>query len=126
MAILSALMAIMSALMSSVRDERAITQSRWRLTRCGISIPSSGQAKVVFSRWLKGFGLLVIINHGQGYMTLYGRNNSLYQKAGDWVNAGDVIATVGQSGGFSEPSLYFAIRHNSQPQNPEKWCRKRT
>lgn len=77
--------------------------------------------RVVFAKWLKGFGLLVIINHGHGYMTLYGRNNSLYHKVGDWVKQGEQIGSVGQSGGFDTPSLYFAIRYNGQPLNPERW-----
>ena len=88
----------------------------------GTQIKAVAPGQVVFAEWLKGFGLLVIINHGDGYMTLYARNNSLYQKAGDQVQQGDLIATVGQSGGFQQPGLYFAIRHNTQPLDPTKWC----
>jgi septal ring factor EnvC (AmiA/AmiB activator) len=69
--------------------------------------------QVVFSKWLAGYGLLIIINHGQGYMTLYGRNHSLYKKVGDEIHAGELIATVGQTGGYELPELYFAIRHNT-------------
>ncbi len=77
---------------------------------------------VVFSKWLPGYGLLLIINHGHGYMTLYGRNHSVYKKPGDKVLQGDLIATVGKSGGYSFPALYFAIRYNSKPLNPMAWC----
>lgn len=78
---------------------------------------------IVFSKWLAGYGLLIIINHDHGYMTLYGRNHSLYKKAGETVHAGELIATVGQSGGYQLPELYFAIRHNAQPLDPNSWCR---
>lgn len=77
---------------------------------------------VVFSKWLEGYGLLIIINHGEGYMTLYGRNHSLYKHEGDQVAAGDLIATVGQSGGYEKPALYFAIRYNAKPLDPNQWC----
>ena len=79
--------------------------------------------EVVFAKWLMGYGLLMIIKHGHGYMTLYGRNHLLYKKPGDKVRAGDLIATVGQTGGFDTPELYFAIRYNAQPLDPSKWCR---
>lgn len=77
---------------------------------------------VVFSKWLEGYGLLIIINHGGGYMTLYGRNHSIYKKTGDKVSAGDLIATVGQSGGYSNPALYFGILHHTKPLDPNQWC----
>lgn len=82
---------------------------------------ASGQ--VIFAKWLAGYGLLMIVNQGNGYMTLYGRNQSLMKKVGDRVLAGEEIATVGKSGGFHQPALYFAIRHNTQVLNPNTWCR---
>lgn len=78
--------------------------------------------KVVFAKWLAGYGFLMIIDHGNGYMTLYGRNHALYQEVGDQVNAGDVIASVGKSGGYDTPALYFSIRHDAKPLNPMRWC----
>jgi murein hydrolase activator len=78
--------------------------------------------KVVFSKWLEGYGLLLIINHGRGYMTLYGRNHSLYKHEGDQVTAGELIATVGESGGYDKSALYFAIRFNAKPLDPNQWC----
>ena len=82
--------------------------------------------KIVFAKWLPGYGLLLIISHGHGYMTLYGRTHYLYKKAGDTVNQGDLIATVGDSGGYGQPALYFAIRHNAKPLNPVNWCHGKT
>jgi murein hydrolase activator len=79
--------------------------------------------KVVFADWLKGFGLLTIIDHGDGYMTLYARNNSLYHKVGDFVNKGELIAKVGNSGGYTQNGLYFEIRKNGQPVNPALFCK---
>lgn len=79
--------------------------------------------KVIFANWLRGFGLLIIIDHGNDYISLYGRNRALYAKVGDHVNTGEVIATTGNSGGFDKASLYFEIRKNGSPLNPSAWCR---
>lgn len=79
--------------------------------------------RVVFSDWMRGFGLLIIIDHGHGYMSLYGYNQSLYKGVGDPVRQGETIATVGSSGGRDRPGLYFEIRHNGKPDNPSQWVR---
>jgi septal ring factor EnvC (AmiA/AmiB activator) len=79
--------------------------------------------RVAFADWLRGFGLLVIVDHGEGYMTLYGQNQGLLRQAGDWVEAGEAIATVGDSGGSSETGLYFEVRQKGTPLNPSQWCR---
>jgi len=81
--------------------------------------------RVVFSDWLRGFGLLVIISHGEGYMSLYGHNQLLYRETGDWVTAGEVIAAVGDTGGQLEAGLYFEIRNAGKPTNPQLWCKIR-
>lgn len=78
--------------------------------------------RVVFSDWLRGFGLLMIINHGEGYMSLYGHNQVLYFETGDWVTSGDVIATVGNTGGQTDTGVYFEIRIAGEPSDPEQWC----
>ncbi len=88
----------------------------------GRNVYAISSGKVVFAQWLQGYGLLMIIDHGHGYMSLYGRNNSLYKKVNEIVHSGDLIATVGNSGGYNQPSLYFAIRHNGNPVNPKLWC----
>ncbi|TBW52932.1 peptidase M23 [Marinobacter halodurans] len=77
--------------------------------------------RVVFANWLRGFGLLTIIDHGDGYMSLYGRNSSLLKSPGDWVRAGETIAIAGEGGKDSNARLYFEIRHNGKPQDPMRW-----
>lgn len=81
--------------------------------------------QVVFSDWLRGFGLLLIINHGEGYMSLYGHNQVLYRQTGDWVDGDEVIAKVGSSGGQSATGLYFEIRDGRQATDPQSWCKAR-
>jgi septal ring factor EnvC (AmiA/AmiB activator) len=81
--------------------------------------------RVVFSDWLAGLGLLVIVEHGEGYMTLYGYNETTMKNAGDWVAPGDVIATVGDSGGQARSALYFEIRRDTAPLNPREWVTRR-
>lgn len=81
------------------------------------------RGRVVFADWLKGYGLLMILDHGEGYMSLYGYNQSLLKAEGDWVEAGDEVAIVGTSGGRVEPALYFSIRHRGKPVDPAHWCR---
>jgi len=77
--------------------------------------------RVAFANWIRNFGLLLIIDHGDGYMSLYGHNQVLYKDVGEWVEKDELIATIGNSGGRENPGLYFEIRHNGTPTNPEKW-----
>ncbi|RRV03952.1 peptidase M23 [Pseudomonas sp. v388] len=79
--------------------------------------------RVVFADWLRGAGLLVILDHGNGYLSLYGHNQSLLKSAGDIVKAGEAISTVGNSGGQDTSALYFAIRQQGRPSDPAQWCR---
>jgi len=92
--------------------------------KSGTPIRAVTRGRVVYADWLRGYGLLTIIEHGQGYMTLYAFNESLYKSVGDWIEAGAVIATVGQSGGQAVTGLYFGIRKKGKPVDPERWCRK--
>lgn len=78
--------------------------------------------RVAFADWLRGFGLLLILDHGSGYMSLYSHNQDLRKQVGDWVTTGEVIARAGTSGGLRSSGLYFEIRHNGEPQNPLLWC----
>lgn len=89
----------------------------------GATVRAVHGGQVVFADWLRGAGLLVIVDHGQGYLSLYGHNQSLLRNAGDRVQAGDPIATVGNSGGQDRTALYFAIRQNGRPSDPAQWCR---
>ena len=84
----------------------------------GREVRSVYHGRVAFSDWLAGMGLLVIVDHGEGYMTLYGYNETILKNAGDWVAPGDVIATVGDSGGQADAGLYFEIRRGTRPLNP--------
>jgi len=81
--------------------------------------------RVVFSNWIRGYGLIIIIDHGGGYMTLYGHNNSLLKSTGDWVHTGETIALAGDSGGANKTGLYFELRKNGKARNPTGWFRHR-
>ncbi len=92
-------------------------------TANGTPINAIARGRVAFADWMRGLGLLVILDHGDGYLSLYGHNEALYVAPGDWVEYGDIIGTVGNSGGLQESGLYFEIRSNSKPVNPNKWCK---
>jgi septal ring factor EnvC (AmiA/AmiB activator) len=83
------------------------------------------RGRVVFADWLRGFGLLLILDHGDGYMTLYGHNQSLHKGVGDWVETGETIASLGNTGDMAQPGLYFEIRQNGDPRDPLIWCKAR-
>lgn len=89
----------------------------------GNEVRAVHHGRVAFADWLRGFGLLLIIEHGDGYMTLYGHNQSLFKEAGDWVDAGEPVALVGSSGGREQSAVYFGIRKKGKPLNPSRWCR---
>ena len=90
----------------------------------GAAVKTVHQGRIVFSNYLRGFGLLLIIDHGDGYMTLYGHNQELLKDTGDWVQTNEIIARAGNTGGLSAPALYFEIRSQGQPTNPKKWLQK--
>lgn len=95
-----------------------------------LSTPSGKEVKavfagrVVFADWLQGYGLLLILEHGDGYMTLYSNNESLTQQVGDRVEAGKVIAITGNTSNIAQSGLYFEVRHQGKPRNPLRWCRR--
>jgi len=91
----------------------------------GANIQSVHHGRVVFSDYLRGFGLLVIIDHGDGYMTLYAHNNELLRETGDWVQSGEIVARAGNTGGLIHTALYFEVRENGKPVNPRIWLSKR-
>ena len=90
--------------------------------KMGEPIQAIFPGRVVFSDWFQGQGLLLIIDHGQGYLSLYSHNQSLLKNTGAMVIGGETIATVGNSGGQRQSGLYFEIRHDGVPQNPQHWC----
>ena len=89
----------------------------------GAAVRAVHPGRVVFSDWLRGSGLLVVVDHGEGYMSLYANNGSLIKRSGDWVNRGEALATAGSDGGMARPGIYFEIRLNGQAQDPATWWR---
>jgi len=108
--------------------KRENTQVRWSgvliAAKEGQKVNAIHHGRIVFSDYLRGFGLITIIDHGDGYMSLYGHNEALFKQPGDWVEAGEQIATVGQSGGYPTSGLYFEIRLRSKAVNPVRYIRR--
>ena len=92
--------------------------------REGSQVAAIHHGRVVFADWFRGSGLLLIVDHGDGFMSLYAHNEALLRDVGEWVSAGSAIATVGNSGGLDEPALYFEIRENGKPTNPSPWLQR--
>ena len=106
------------------RDRGDLRWQGWLMpAKRGTPVRSIHFGRVVYADWLRGQGLLTIIDHGNGWMSLYGRNESLLKQTGDWVAPGEEIARVGSSGGATDPALYFEIRSDGTPVNPAKWIR---
>jgi septal ring factor EnvC (AmiA/AmiB activator) len=89
--------------------------------RAGTEVRAIAKGRVVYADWLRGFGLLLIVDHGKDYMSLYGNNRALFKEVGEWVDGGEVIATVGSSGGQSNAGLYLELRKKGRPFNPAPW-----
>jgi septal ring factor EnvC (AmiA/AmiB activator) len=104
------------------------SEMRWQgisiRAREGDTVQAIHNGKVVFADWLRGSGLLIIVDHGDGYISLYAHNQTLLKSVGEAVKAGDAIATVGSSGGEDQAGLYFEIRHKGVPADPAAWCRR--
>lgn len=90
----------------------------------GQAVKAVAPGQVIFANWLQGQDLLLIIDHGKGYMSLYGHNHTLFKKAGDRVQAGEMVANLGKNGKFGISELYFEIRHDGQPLDPAIWLKK--
>ncbi|MCH7880428.1 MAG: peptidoglycan DD-metalloendopeptidase family protein [Proteobacteria bacterium] len=89
----------------------------------GRYVRAISHGRIAFADWLRGMGNLVIIDHGNSYLSLYGHNESLFKSAGEWVESGDIISSIGNSGGQSQTGLYFEIRKKGKPQDPTRWCK---
>ena len=104
---------------------RNASDMRWRgwmiPNQAGAEVKAIYHGQVVYADWLRGQGLLLIIDHGEGYLSLYGHNRSLLRSVGDQVNPGDVIARIGNTGGLDKPALYFEIREAGSPVDPGLW-----
>jgi len=88
----------------------------------GSDVRAVFRGRVAYADWLRGFGLLLILDHGNGYMTLYGHNQGLYKEVGEWVEGGEIIAAVGATGDTTYPGVYFEVRQNGKPRDPLQWC----
>lgn len=119
---------IQGKLLNTFGSNRKGNSLKWQGVKIGADAGNEVRAvhtgKVIFADWFRNLGLLVIIDHGGGYMTLYGYNQNLLKKQGDWVLAGEPIALAGDSGGQSSPGVYFEIRYRGKPLNPVLWCKK--
>jgi septal ring factor EnvC (AmiA/AmiB activator) len=89
------------------------------VARAGDEVRAIAAGRVVFADWLRGFGNLLILDHGSAYMSLYGNNEALYKRVGDEIRGGEAIATVGNSGGNTDSGLYFG--HQGKPLDPLTW-----
>ena len=90
----------------------------------GTTVKAVADGRVVFADWMNGYGLILILDHGNGYMSLYAHNDALLRDAGDAVRRGDPLASVGNSGGQGRAALYFELRRNGQPVNPDGWLKR--
>ncbi len=115
-------------ILASYGSQRNLDKLSWKgiliASEKGSSVKASADGRVVFADWMKGFGLLIIIDHGEQFMTLYGNNDSLLKNTGDVVKAGQVIAQSGDQGVRQTAGLYFEVRHKGSPTNPIQWLRK--
>ena len=94
--------------------------------RAGDAVRSIHRGRVAYADWFRGLGLLIIVEHDDGFMSLYGHNRTLIRETGDWVDSGEIIATVGDSGGSPKPALYFEIRRAGNPIDPGRWCARKS
>lgn len=102
-------------------DSTTLWKGLFLRTSSGQTVKAIAAGRVVFADWLRGFGNLLIIDHGNSYMSLYGNNETLFKQVGDVLRGGDVVAAVGDSGGNENSGLYFELRHESRPLDPMKW-----
>jgi septal ring factor EnvC (AmiA/AmiB activator) len=120
---------VKGSLLSDFGQPRAGGSLRWNGvligTDRGAEVRAVYHGRVAYADWLPGLGLLVVIEHGDGYMSLYGHNETLFKQLGDWVRPSEVIATTGDSGGRSQAALYFEIRKGARPENPHRWFKGR-
>ncbi len=105
-------------------DSTVIWKGLFIRTASGQHVKVVAAGRVVFADWLRGFGNLLIVDHGNAYMSLYGNNETLYKQVGDELHGGDTVASVGNSGGNADSGLYFELRHESLPLDPLKWMAK--
>jgi septal ring factor EnvC (AmiA/AmiB activator) len=120
---------VSGSLLHTFGAPRADGQLKWQGIEIaaaeGATVTAVHRGRVAFADWLRGFGLLTIVDHGNGFMSLYAHADVLYKQVGDQVEGGEAIATAGKSGGQTEPGLYFEIRAKGAPVDPVPWLAKR-
>ncbi|MEW5757601.1 MAG: peptidoglycan DD-metalloendopeptidase family protein [Pseudomonadota bacterium] len=118
---------VQGRLLASFGQPRGLGSMKWDgaliAAAEGTPVKAIAAGKVVYADWLRGYGLLIILDHGDGTLSLYGQNQSLQKQLGEAVSQSEVIAHVGNSGGGQESGLYFEVRHNGKPVDPAHWCR---
>lgn len=106
-------------------EARADGRMRWQgmmiAAEPGTPVRAVSHGRVAYADWLPHYGLLLVLEHGDGYLSLYGHNQALYKEVGDWVQPGEIVAAIGDSGGQNRAALYFEIRHGKQIEDPRKW-----
>ena len=106
-------------------ERRADGRMRWNgvmiAADSGTPVRAVSHGRVAYADWLPHYGLMLVVEHGDGYMSLYGHNQMLYKEVGDWVEPGEIIAAIGDSGGQQRAALYFEIRHGRDVQDPRRW-----
>ena len=116
-------------LLNHYGQPRAGGHMRWEgdliAAPAGTAVRAVSYGRVVYADWMPHFGLLVILDHGGGYLSIYAHNQSIARQVGDWVQAGETIAALGDSGGQEQPALYFELRHGKDTLDPRRWCRGR-
>src|SRR5690606_39831217 len=106
-------------------ESRADGRMRWNglmiAAAPGTPVRAISYGRVAYADWLPHYGLLLIIEHGDEFLSLYGHNQTLYKEVGDWVETGEIVAAMGDSGGQQKAALYFEIRHKKDVQDPRRW-----
>jgi septal ring factor EnvC (AmiA/AmiB activator) len=105
----------------TTRQEGSTWKGLFIVARAGSEVHSIASGRVVFAEWMRGFGNLLIVDHGASYLSVYANNEALLKQVGEEVRAGEAVATVGNSGGHPESGLYFELRHQGKPLNPSAW-----
>ena len=106
----------------SRRDDQGALREGWMIeAEIGAPVRAIAHGRVAYADWLRGYGMLLIIDHGEGWMSLYGRNQAVLAEVGDWIQPGETVALAGDSGGSGPPGLYFQIRHEGRPIDPAGW-----
>jgi len=96
----------------------------WIAAAEGAPVRASSRGRVAYVGWLSSYGLIVVLQHEKGYFTLYGHNSAVTRTAGEWVDAGDVIAKAGNTGGYEQPGVYFEVRRGADPMDPKEWLER--